>query len=447
MECSFETRKCELEAECKVPKNVFGEAFDRLRTFMEPFLRNFRRHEQVSHATTVVSGLCSDLEHKNNESIAYHFGQDRRGIQHFIGESRWDDRPLRDELANQIGTQLGEPDGVLVFDPSAFPKSGPESVGVARQWCGRLGKIDNCQVGVYLGYVSSQGHALVDCSLYLPKTWTKDKKRLRKARVPKAAQRFRTRHAMCLELLDRHGDRLPHQWITGDDELGRPADFRRELRDRNERYLLAVPCNTWIRDLEMPRPTYTGTGRPPQRPSTRADRWTSDQPECAWTKVEVRDAEKGPLIVEAIRRQVETRASDRKGVAQETFVVIRYRDRESQIVKTDYYLSNDSAETPLAEFCRAAKAEHRIEECLQRGKSDAGLADYEVRSWPGWHHHQTLSMIASWYLNVETREAKKKDAGDDILSGASWDRVDHPNNLRMRFTPRRQTTHRATLAS
>lgn len=447
MECSFETRKCELEAECKVPKNVFGEAFDRLRTFMEPFLRNFRRHEQVSHATTVVSGLCSDLEHKNNESIAYHFGQDRRGIQHFIGESRWDDRPLRDELANQIGTQLGEPDGVLVFDPSAFPKSGPESVGVARPWCGRLGKIENCQVGVYLGYVSSQGHALVDCSLYLPKTWTKDKKRLRKARVPKAAQRFRTRHAMCLELLDRHGDRLPHQWITGDDELGRPADFRRELRDRNERYLLAVPCNTWIRDLEMPRPTSTGTGRPPQRPSTRADRWTSDQPECAWTKVEVRDAEKGPLIVEAIKRQVETRASDRKGVAQETFVVIRYRDRESQIVKTDYYLSNDSAETPLAEFCRAAKAEHRIEECLQRGKSDAGLADYEVRSWPGWHHHQTLSMIASWYLNVETREAKKKDAGDDILSGASWDRVDHPNNLRMRFTPRRQTTHRATLAS
>ncbi len=210
MEGSFEDRKRELEAECKVSKNVFGAAANRLEEFMHPFLVSYRRHEQQMNASTVVRGLCSDLKHKNGESMAYLFGLDRKVIQHFVGESRWDDRPLRDELAQQIGSQLGQPDGVLAFDPSSFPKSGKQSVGVVRQWCGRLGKVENCQVGVYLCYVSSVGHALVDTELYLPKEWTSDKPRMKRAGVPKDSQRFRTRHEICLELLDRHGEHLPH---------------------------------------------------------------------------------------------------------------------------------------------------------------------------------------------------------------------------------------------
>jgi len=117
---------------------------------MQPFVVDYRRHEQQSHAITVVEGMCSDLENKNGESIAYLFGLERKSIQHFIGESQWDDEPLRAELGRQVGLQMGEPDGVLAFDPSAFPKSGKQSVGVGRQWCGRLGKVDSCQVGVYL---------------------------------------------------------------------------------------------------------------------------------------------------------------------------------------------------------------------------------------------------------------------------------------------------------
>ena len=273
MDGSFEKRKRELAAECNLPRSTMSAASSRLDSFMQPFLVTYRRHEQVTNATSVVRGLCSDLEHKNGESIAYLYGFDRKVIQHFVGESRWDDAPLRAELASQVGSQLGESDGVIAFDPSAFPKSGKQSVGVARQWCGRLGKIDNCQVGVYLGYVSSKGHALVDTELYLPEEWTKDKARMKRSGIPKQRQRHRTRHELCLELLDRHGDQLPHAWITGDDELGRPADFRRELRDRNERYLLAVPCNTIIRDLEIPAPKYSGTGRPAKRPSFRVDCW------------------------------------------------------------------------------------------------------------------------------------------------------------------------------
>jgi len=445
MDCKFQTRKNELEAECKLPTDALATVSNRLTNFMKPFLENYSRSDQQAHAMTVVRGLCSDLERKNGESIAYLFGLDRKAIQYFVGESKWNDRPLRDELARQIGSELAKPDGVLAFDPSSFPKSGKQSVGVARQWCGRLGKIENCQVGVYLAYVSSQGHAIVDTELYLPKEWTNDKKRMKRAGVPKEKQRYRTRHEICLELLDRNGSQLPHTWLTGDDELGRPAGFRRELRDRNEQYLLAVPCNTTIRDLEIPEPEYSGKGRPGKRPSIRVDRWTAQQADQAWTRLEVRDGEKGPLIVDVLKRRVETGKRGRATVAEEELVVIRYKDRDEKVVKTDYYLSNASHETPLIEFCRAAKAEHRVEECFQRAKGETGLADYEVRNWPGWHHHQTLSLLASWYLTVETRRAEKKDTSDYVQSDTNWDRLNSSQRTEMRYTPSRQPPHRTTI--
>jgi SRSO17 transposase len=447
MERSFKARMQELKSECKLSTNTMYSAASRLDAFMQPFLVSYCRQKQESHAISFIQGLCSDLEHKNGESIAYLFGLDRKAIQHFIGESQWDDKPLREELARQIGSQLGEPDGVLAFDPSAFPKSGKQSVGVIRQWCGRLGKVDNCQVGVYLAYVSSKGHALVDTELYLPKEWTTDKPRMKRAGVPKDRQRYRTRHESCLELLDRHGDQLPHSWITGDDELGRPAGFRRELRDRNERYLLAVPCNTTIRDLEIPSPEYSGSGRPAKRLSLRVDRWVADRTDDDWTEIEVRDGEKGPLTVEALKRYVETGKRGRLTVAEEVLVVIRYRDRDSAVVKTDYYLSNAEVDTPLADFCRAAKAELRVEECFRRGKSQTGLADYEVRNWLGWQHHQTLSLLASWFINVETRRAEKKDTGDYIQPSATRNRFNPSRRFRMRYSPSRQMANRATIVA
>ena len=350
----------------------------------------------------------SDLSHKNVESIAYRFGQDRLPLQNFVGTSEWDDGVLRDEIARQIGRELGEPDGILVFDPSGFPKSGRESVGVARQWCGRLGKTDNCQVAVFLGYVSRHEHALIDMRLYLPEEWTKDAARMKKAGVPKGTK-FRTRHELVLELLAKHGPTLPHRWITGDDEMGRPSWFRRDLRTLREQYLFAVPGKTSIRDLEVEPPAGTGLGRPPKRPWQSVSEWTQSQPDSAWTEIDVRDGSKGPLIVEVLKRRVRTRNDKRQeSPDDEMLVVIRYRDRDqTTVTKTDYHLSNAVPETPLAEFARAAQAEHRIEECLHRAKSEAGLADYEVRHWRGWHHHQTLSLIATWFMVTESRRGKK----------------------------------------
>jgi SRSO17 transposase len=209
---------------------------------------------------------------------------------------------LRHALIDQVKTHLGQADGVLVFDPSGFPKSGRESVGVARQWCGRLGKVDTCQVAIYLGYVSRKGHTLVDTRLYLPKEWTKDTARLDKAGVPPARRGYRTRHQLALEMLAEHGAALPHRWIAGDDEMGRPYWFRRRLAALGERYLLAVPSNTARRDLETPPPEPHGKGRHLTRPWQGVQTWSQSLDEAAWQRIEVRDGSKGPLVVEVVKQ-------------------------------------------------------------------------------------------------------------------------------------------------
>ncbi len=285
----------------------------------------------------------------------------------------------------------------------------------------------------------------MDTRLYLPKEWTQDKARCEKAGVPKDRRRHRTRHQLCLEMLAKHGKKLPHGWIAGDDELGRPSAFRGRLDRLGERYLLAVPSNTLIRDLDIPEPPYSGRGRWPKRPWQRVDAWVASRDEDEWTEIDVRDGAKGPLVIEAIKRRVVGRTHRRQEGHEEVLVVIRYRDRdEAKVVKTDYHLSNASVDTPLDQFARVAKAEHRIEECIQRGKSQAGLGDYEVRNWKGWHHHQTLSLIATWFLVTEVRRGKKMDAGDHRSSNPRRPLLDPAPRLRMRYHLPHPTRARTT---
>ena len=416
MKRRFELRKREMLAECQVPSKIFEAMMERLRDFAGPFVDLLWRIEQKEHAQRYLSGLLSDLERKNVESIAYRHDRDRRGLQRFIGFSRWDYRPLMMELSRQVGTAIGQADGVIVFDPSGFQKKGNDSVGVSRQWLGRLGKVDNGQVGVYMGYASGQEHALVDVRLYLPKEWAKDKTRRKASGVPKEIG-YRTRHELALEMLEEKGDLLPHAWIAGDDEMGRSTRFRRELRALGETYLLAVPSNTNIRDLEGECPPYRGRGRRPKPPFQRVDRWAGSLPDDAWTRVDVRDGERGPLVVEIVKARVVARTKRRRADAAEEILVVMRSLGEDGKVKHDYYLSNANPQTRLEEFARVAKAEHRIEECIQRAKSQAGLADYEVRGWAGWHHHQVLSLIATWFLTAEARRGKKMDPGDHGSAG------------------------------
>ena len=420
MEGRFEVRRGELLAQACVSVEDWWAVEAELAVFAEPFVESLIESAQRRHLVEYTAGLLSTLERKTGEGIAYLHGQDRKQLQQFVGESPWDHAPFIQELARQVGEQIGEPDGVIVFDPSAFAKKGTKSVGVARQWSGRLGKVDNCQVGVYLGYVSRREHALVNVRLYLPQEWTQDRKRCRAAGVPKTVK-FQTRHAQALEMLDESGSWLPHGWIAGDDEMGRCGAFREALRERGERYLLAVPSNTLVRDGEVTPPEYAGRGRHPLVPWQRADAWRAAQCETAWTTIDVRDGEQGPLVTEVIRCRVQARTPT-GGTGPEEVLFITREKQSDGTSKHDYYLSNADADTPLKDFARVAKAEHRIEECFQRAKSEAGLGDYQVRNWIGWQHHQTLSLIAAWFLNNQTRRGKNPDPRVDRPSSPPLDR-------------------------
>jgi SRSO17 transposase len=411
MERRYELRLDQMLAHAEVSPELMRGLFERIETFVEPFAGSLDQPERRRHAAQYMTGLLSKLPRKSGEAIAYLHDSQRQGLQNFIGSVPWDHKPLLATLARQVGEDLGEPDGVIVFDPSAFLKKGTKSVGVARQWCGRYGKVDNCQVGVFMAYVSRKEHALVNTRLFLPEEWATDKARREEAGVPKDL-RHRTRHRLALEMLQECGQALPHSWVAGDDEMGRPSGFRGQLRDRGERYLLAVPSNTLARDLDVPPPEYAGRGRYPKSPFLRLDRWRAALPEDAWTRIDVRDGEKGPLVVEVVKRRVQAR-TETGGTGPEELLFVTREAQADGTFKLDYYLSNADPDEPLSELARVTRAAHRVEECFRRGKSEAGLADYQVRNWRGWHHHQTLSLLAAWFLNRETRRGKNRDPGVD----------------------------------
>ena len=426
MDESYEQRKREMLAECEVDAAALAAVADRLATFVEPFARCLTTIAQRAHTRDYVMGLASELERKNVESIAYYHEQDRQALQRFIGSLRWDHRPLLERLARDVGQRLGEADGVLVLDPSAFSKKGHESVGVQRQWNGRLGKNDNCQVGVYLAYSSRRGAAITNLRLYLPKSWTDRKARCRDAGVPEDIE-FQTRLEQALAMIAEQGRDLPHAWVVGDDEFGRSTQFRRDLRALDEQYLLAVPANILVRDLGM---SEAGAAeRDPHRgPFLRVDRWAQALPAEAWTTIEVRDGAKGVVQMAVVVTRVLAVTERTHGEAVETLVVTR---REEQgVAVLDYWLSNAPGNTPRAAFARAANQRQMIEQCLQLAKGEAGLADYEVRTWHGWHHHQTLSLLACWFLTLETIREKKEH------SRAHRSAAPHRHRPRARATPR-----------
>jgi SRSO17 transposase len=396
------------------PDAVVGQA-DRLTSFLRRYLPRFYRVEQRATATLVIRGRLGGLERKTSEPIAIEAGLPRKPIQFFVGAGKWDDEAVMGELRQHVREELADPDGVVIVDPSGFPKKGADSCGVDRQWCGRLGKVDNCQIGVFLAYATEAGYAPLDRRLYLPEDWADDGTRREKCHVPEEVK-FQETWRIALDLLDRSLPGLPHGWIVGDDELGRAAEFRAALRRRTERYVLDVPCNTTVRDLERRRPPRkkAGVGRRREVPFVRADAWAARQPQSRWERITVRDGEKGPLAVDAMGVRVRTK-QDRRVGPEERLVVIRPVG-ESRI---DYALSNAGPGTPLAVLVRARRQRHRIEEVFGAAKGEVGLDHYEVRSWVGWHHHMTLCLVALWFLCLERRRVGGENPGDHGLADAA----------------------------
>jgi SRSO17 transposase len=390
-----------------VSPEAVRDCTDRLTGFLQRYLPKFYRVEQRANALTVIRGLLSGLERKTAEPIAIEARLARKPIQFFVGAGKWDDEAVMTELRLHVREELAEPEGVVVIDPSAFPKKGKESCGVARQWCGRLGKVDNCQVGVFLAYAAEAGYAPLDRRLYLPQAWADDAARREKCHVPPEVK-FQEKWRIALDLLDRSLPSLPHGWIVGDDELGRVSAFRAALRERKERYVLDVPCNTLVRDLDRRRPRRkkAGVGRKRSVPFERVDVWAARQPESRWERITVRDGEKGPLEVDALSARVQAKEDGRIG-PEERLVVIRSVGES----RTDYALATAAPEVPLTAVVRAQRQRHRVEELFAAGNGEAGLDHYEVRSWIGWHHHMTLSLVALWFLCLERRRVGGENPG------------------------------------
>jgi SRSO17 transposase len=396
MDAGFSARRREIEQDAKITEGCLAGANQRLEIFLRPFGALLPRSETRENALVFVRGLLSDLHRKNTESIAYRFGRKRDALQSFIGESPWDHKPLLIELAKQTAKTIGEDDGILAFDPSGFEKDGKKSAGVARQWLGRFGKVDNGQVGTFLAYVTRKEYALVGAKLFIPQEWTDDPARCERARIPKDEYEVhKTRHEHCLEMLDEQGALLPHAWVTGDDELGRSSWFRRSLRERNEQYCLAVPSDTNVRDLDNV-PEYTDSGAPPQDEFVRVDHLREQLAAVDWTEIDVCDGEKHPLKMKlAVFHVLAKTERGKHGSGDSEWLIIVGRPA-GKVVKRDDYLSNAKSGTTWYEFARAILGSHRVEDGFRRAKSECGLAEYEVQSWTGWHHHVTLCLRAGF---------------------------------------------------
>ena len=392
-----------LLADARVTVRQVEESARRLVGFVQRYLPWFYRKEQRGNARIVIQGLLSGLERKTAEPIARQRGVPRKPVQFFVGAGKWDDEAVMGELRKHVVEVMGDPAAALVFDPSTFPKKGTHSCGVARTWCGRLGKKENCQVGLFLGYATKRGQAPLDRRLYLPKDWARDHKRRAACHVPKSVK-FQERWRMALDMLDAHRQSIPHRWVLADDEFGRTQRFRLGLRKRKEAYVLDVPCSTQVRDLEA--------RRPPRRPGSksrhlvvpfrRAEDWASAQPPGRWHAIPVKQGEKGPIVVQAIMTRVQTRFDSRLG-PQEWLLVLRTPEGE-----ISYHLVWAPWEVTLEEAVQAHGRRHQIEQLFEYGKGEAGLDHYEVRSYVGWHHHMTLSLLALWFLCQERLVQEKK---------------------------------------
>src|SRR5271167_2288599 len=360
------TRMCLLEhpkaqallADAEVSAAAVRSCGLRLEAFLHRYLPRFYREEQRTLAEVVVQGKLSKLERKTSEPIAYLAGRERKPVQHFVGAGAWDDEAVMRELRQHVAEERADPEAVLVVDGSGFPKKGEDSCGVARQWCGRLGKVDNCQVGVFLAYVTAKGYAPLDRQLYLPKEWAEDAARREETHVPETVQ-FQERWRIGLDLLDRSGPDVPFGWVAGDDEFGRASAFRAALRERDLRYVLDVPSNTSIRDLgETPAP---GRRLPPWR---RVDQWAKAQPSSRWRRLVVGDGAKGPRVVRALETWVQAKGENGRVGPVERLVVIRTVAEESQV----WYTLSNASDVALPAVVQAHSRRHGIEEMLQAGK-------------------------------------------------------------------------------
>jgi len=389
-------------------------AAEQLVQFHERFAPLFGKEPAQWHAYDYLKGLMACPERKSIEPIALHVGHgDVSGLQKFVGAGPWTDDDVMAEAQALFADELapsaaGSPVGVVgVVDESAFTKKGAHSAGAARQHNGRLGKEDNCQVGVFLVGVTPAGQALLDHRLFLPESWCQPtdeaKARRDRAHIPEGRE-FRTKPQIAGELVRDVVvlGQVRLDWIVADDEYGRAGHFLDELESLEQRYVLEVPVTTavWTADPATCVPAYSGRGRKPTAPARDAVRTVgalaAELPPSAWRALRVREGALGPLVFEFAAVRVWGMRHRQPGPP--AWLLIRRSLGEEPEIK--YYVSNADAATPLATLALVACTRCEVEEFLEDSKSYLGMAQYETRSWVGWHHHMTLVGLAHLFVTL-----------------------------------------------
>ncbi len=362
----------------------WAQSFDEV---LERIGGRFGRAEPRRRAEAYLRGLLAPVERKNGWQLAEVAGDATPdGVQEFLSRVRWDADAVRDDLQTYVADHLGDPDAVLVLDETGFLKKGTKSAGVQRQYTGTAGRIENAQVGVFLGYAGRHGHALIDRALYLPRSWTDDRARCRAAHVPDDVT-FATKPALGLAMLERaRAAELPFAWIAGDSVYGGDRAIRRWAEDHRVGYVLTVtsgqrlamrPVADWFADQVDARP---GNAPP------------------LWQRLSAGDGAKGP-------RLYDWACLPYRGATQGFQCALLVRRSLTDPDEPTFYLTHAPTGTPLCDLVRIAGWRWTIESNFEQAKGEVGLDQYEVRSYPGWHRHVTLAMLAHAYLAALRRAA------------------------------------------
>jgi SRSO17 transposase len=351
----------------------------------------FARSEPRERALAYVRGLLAPVERKNSWTLAERAGEAiPDGMQRLLAAADWDAEAVRDDLREYVIEQLGDPAAVLVVDETGFLKKGTKSAGVARQYSGTAGRIENCQIGVFLGYATAAGRTFLDRELYLPKAWIEDRGRCRAAGVPDEVD-FATKPALAIGMLIRALDAaVPAGWVTADEVYGQHYRLRATLEQRRMPYVLAVPVTQHV--IATVENTIA---------ERRADTLAAALPAQAWKKISAGDGAKGPRLYHWARVAIRPLEDPAMGY----WLLVR----RSLTDPTDlaYYLCYGPPSTPLRELVRVAGTRWAIEESFQSAKGQVGLDQYQVRRYDAWYRHITLVMLAHAFLAVtRTRAAK-----------------------------------------
>lgn len=363
-----------------------------LETLHARIAHRFRRAEARGRVKRYLAGLLDRVERKNGWQLAEHLGEaGPQGVQRLLNAADWDVDAVRDDLRGYVTEHLGDPDGVVIVDETGFLKKGTKSVGVQRQYSGTAGRIENCQIGVFLGYASSQGRAFLDRELYLPQEWAQDPARRGEAGVPPAVS-FATKPALAQQMLARaFAAGVPAAWVSGDEIYGNDGAFRHWVMAGNHPYVLAVSAH---------HPIWRA-GR-----QERADRFIAAVPAEAWAPLSAGTGSQGERLYDWACIQLPYER------AVGTAHWLLARRSLSDPTALAYYRVFAPADTPVADMVRVAGLRWAIEASFEDAKGAVGLDHYEVRTWTAWYRHITLALLAHAYLEVTRHhaEAGKKGA-------------------------------------